>query len=112
MDKNKSMGKTPNRNEQFERLAELKNYYRSRGWPVISVDTKKKELLGEFDRAGAAWLHRKGITGRGVAVAVLDSGLTAPGALLTHGSGRSRLVATFAATSPTKSLDYLKSVFA
>lgn len=55
MDKNKSLGETPNRNEQFERLAELKKYYRSRGWPVISVDTKKKELLGEFDRAGAAW---------------------------------------------------------
>ena len=55
MDKDKSMGESPDRNAQFERLAVLKKYYLSRGWPVISVDTKKKELLGEFDRAGRAW---------------------------------------------------------
>ena len=55
MDKSKSMGESPDRNAQFERLAELKAYYLSRGWPVISIDTKKKELLGEFDRPGTAW---------------------------------------------------------
>ena len=55
MDKRKSMGQSPDRNAQFERLAALKQYYSARGWPVISIDTKKKELLGEFDRPGAAW---------------------------------------------------------
>lgn len=55
MDKRKSMGRSPDRNAQFERLAELKRYYLARGWPVVSIDTKKKELLGEFDRPGAAW---------------------------------------------------------
>lgn len=59
MDKSKSMGESPDRNAQFERLAELKKYYLSRGWPVISIDTKKKELLGEFDRAGAAWTNTR-----------------------------------------------------
>lgn len=59
MDKRKSMGESPDRNAQFERLAELKKYYLSRGWPVISIDTKKKELLGEFDRAGAAWTNTR-----------------------------------------------------
>ena len=53
MDKGKSMGQSPDRNAKFERLSALKKYYLSRGWPVISVDTKKKELLGEFDRIGA-----------------------------------------------------------
>jgi hypothetical protein len=59
MDKSKSMGESPDRNAQFERLAGLKKYYLSRGWPVISIDTKKKELLGEFDRAGAAWTNTR-----------------------------------------------------
>jgi hypothetical protein len=55
MDKRKSMGQSPDRNAQFERVAAWKRYYLARGWPVISIDTKKKELLGEFDRPGAAW---------------------------------------------------------
>jgi hypothetical protein len=55
MEKRKSMGQSPDRDAQFERLAALKQYYLSRGWPVVSIDTKKKELLGEFDRSGAAW---------------------------------------------------------
>lgn len=59
MSKNKSMGESPDRNEQFERMAELKQYYLGRGWPVISVDTKKKELLGEFDRSGKAWTNTR-----------------------------------------------------
>jgi hypothetical protein len=59
MDKGKSMGQSPDRNAQFERLSALKKYYLSRGWPVISVDTKKKELLGEFDRIGAAWTNTR-----------------------------------------------------
>lgn len=59
MDKRKSMNESPDRNAQFERLAELKNYYLSRGWPVISIDTKKKELLGQFDRAGKAWTNTR-----------------------------------------------------
>lgn len=59
MDKRKPMGASPHRDAQFIRLGELKNYYLSRGWPVISIDTKKKELLGEFDRAGAAWTNTR-----------------------------------------------------
>ena len=33
----------------------MKQYFLVRGWPVLSIDTKKKELLGEFERAGQAW---------------------------------------------------------
>ena len=34
------------RNDQFEKIARLKKYYLSRGYAVLSIDTKKKELLG------------------------------------------------------------------
>jgi hypothetical protein len=45
----------PQRDEQFEHIAKLRRKYERRGWPVISVDTKKKELLGEFFRPGRAY---------------------------------------------------------
>ena len=34
--------------EQFGRIAELKARYQQAGNPIISMDTKKKELLGNF----------------------------------------------------------------
>ena len=42
------------RNEQFEYLAELRDWYQRKHWPVLSIDTKKKELLGDFHRPGRA----------------------------------------------------------
>jgi hypothetical protein len=51
--KKKTMGpRNPNRNAQFENIARLKKRYLKAGLPVISMDTKKKELLGEFYRDG------------------------------------------------------------
>jgi hypothetical protein len=59
--KDESAQEFPHRNEQFLHIAELRQWYERRHWPVISVDTKKKELLGEFFRPGQAytdgWLH-------------------------------------------------------
>src|SRR3954453_155376 len=50
--KRKTMGpRNPNRNAQFENIARLKEQYLKDGLPVISMDTKKKELLGDFYRA-------------------------------------------------------------
>jgi hypothetical protein len=43
---------TENRNEQFENIATLKDLYQLAGHPVISMDTKKKEYIGNFYRAG------------------------------------------------------------
>jgi hypothetical protein len=40
------------RNEQFEYIAALKAEYQAAGNPIISMDTKKKEHLGNFYRAG------------------------------------------------------------
>ena len=45
----------PERNAQFRHIARLRARYERRGWPVISVDTKKKELLGDFFRPGRAY---------------------------------------------------------
>lgn len=50
--KKKSMGHHPDRNAQFENIAKIRREHASAGDPVISVDTKKKELLGNFHRDG------------------------------------------------------------
>jgi Rhodopirellula transposase DDE domain len=51
--KKKTMGpRHPDRNAQFETIARLKKKYLKAGWPVISIDTKKKELMGDFYRDG------------------------------------------------------------
>lgn len=51
--KKKTMGpRHPDRNAQFENIARLKKEYLKAGLPVISIDTKKKELMGEFYRDG------------------------------------------------------------
>src|SRR5277367_2342524 len=51
--KKKTMGpRNPHRNAQFENIARLKKEYLKAGLPVISMDPKKKELLGDFYRDG------------------------------------------------------------
>ena len=45
----------PDRNAQFEFINERVEAHHSRGAPVISVDTKKKELVGDFKNAGREW---------------------------------------------------------
>ena len=50
-----------NRNEQFEYIATLKQKYIDKGLPILSIDTKKKELIGNFHRKGFYYdiQHRK-----------------------------------------------------
>jgi hypothetical protein len=45
------------RNEQFQHIARRRKWYQRRGWPVLSIDTKKKELLGDFFRPGRAYTN-------------------------------------------------------
>jgi hypothetical protein len=45
----------PQRNAQFEYLAAQRAAFTTAGWPIISVDTKKKELIGNFKNAGQSW---------------------------------------------------------
>ena len=43
------------RNQQFEYINRKARRYLKRGEPVISVDTKKKELVGDFKNPGREW---------------------------------------------------------
>jgi len=45
----------PDRDGQFKRIAKLTSAMRRQRAPVISVDTKKKELIGRFSNAGREW---------------------------------------------------------
>lgn len=45
----------PERNAQFEHINAVAADYLAQSQPVISVDTKKKELLGAFKNAGREW---------------------------------------------------------
>jgi transposase len=45
----------PDRNSQFEFLNERVKTMQRRGLPAISVDTKKKELVGDFTNKGREW---------------------------------------------------------
>jgi Rhodopirellula transposase DDE domain len=45
----------PDRNAQFEHINRRVQSYQRRGQPVVSVDTKKKELVGDFKNGGREW---------------------------------------------------------
>ena len=45
----------PDRNAQFEYLNQQVTRFQKRRQPTISVDTKKKELIGDFDNGGQEW---------------------------------------------------------
>jgi len=49
----------PDRNAQFEYINRQVLAFQKRQQPVVSVDTKKKELVGEFKNPGEEW-HPKG----------------------------------------------------
>jgi len=48
----------PDRNAQFEHINARVRAYLRQGEPAISVDTKKKELVGNFKNAGREWRPR------------------------------------------------------
>jgi transposase len=48
-------GTHPDRNAQFEHINAQAQTFLAAGEPVISVDAKKKELVGDFKNAGREW---------------------------------------------------------
>jgi hypothetical protein len=48
----------PDRNAQFEYINDSVRRFLQRGQPAISVDTKKKELVGDFKNVGREWRPR------------------------------------------------------
>jgi hypothetical protein len=47
--------KSPVRNQQFLYIGEQRQRFATQGLPIISVDSKKKELIGNFKNPGAKW---------------------------------------------------------
>lgn len=45
----------PDRNEQMLHIAEIRKQFTRAGEPVVSVDSKKKELVGQFKNPGVVW---------------------------------------------------------
>jgi len=45
----------PERDEQFRYIASQRQTFAAMGLPIISVDTKKRELIGNFRKIGRAW---------------------------------------------------------
>jgi hypothetical protein len=45
----------PDRNAQFDQIATQRAAHLESGQPVLSIDTKKKELIGDFKNAGRTW---------------------------------------------------------
>src|SRR5919199_4931451 len=53
--KTREGGAQPDRDAQFAHIAALSADYLATGDPVISVDAKKKELIGDFKNGGQEW---------------------------------------------------------
>jgi Rhodopirellula transposase. len=49
------MKEVKNRDEQFQRISSIREEAEAVGLPIISIDTKKKEMLGNFKREGKAF---------------------------------------------------------
>lgn len=45
----------PDRDRQFHYIRRVRDHYLKAGYPVISVDTKNKELIGHFANQGRTW---------------------------------------------------------
>ena len=53
--KTREGGQHPDRDAQFQHIARTVAHYLRQRQPVISVDTKKKELIGDFKNGGKEW---------------------------------------------------------
>ena len=49
----------PDRDAQFRHINAAVKQYLKQGWPVISSDTKKKEIVGNYYNGGQQWLPAK-----------------------------------------------------
>jgi hypothetical protein len=46
---------SPFRDQQFQHISSLRVRFQRQGLPIISVDSKKRELIGNFKNAGVKW---------------------------------------------------------
>ena len=50
---------SPHRSAQFNVINRLRASFKRRGWPIVSGDTKKRELIGLFKNSGRTWRKKK-----------------------------------------------------
>ena len=50
---------SPHRDQQLAYIVRWRRAYLRRHWPVISIDTKKSELIGNFKQAGVEWRQQR-----------------------------------------------------
>lgn len=46
---------SPYRDQQFQHICSLRTRFQRQGLPIISVDSKKREMIGNFKNSGAKW---------------------------------------------------------
>ena len=46
---------TETRDQQFQYITEMREEFARKGRPIVSVDTKKRELVGNFKNNGLSW---------------------------------------------------------
>ncbi len=80
--KNKEGFSPKNRDEQFRYINNLVKEYQSKSWPVLSVDCKKKEKIGNFKNQGQSWRPK----GQPVEVNVYDFPNLAEGNAIPYGA--------------------------
>ena len=79
MSKTMTIKEVENRDEQFENIKQIKERFVNSGLPILSIDTKKKEFIGQFYRAGKSYCQEKRV--------VYDHDFTslAEGVIVPHG---------------------------
>lgn len=55
MRKARTIKEVAHREEQFQKIAALQAAFRQQGLPILSIDTKKKEFIGQLYRAGKSY---------------------------------------------------------
>jgi len=50
-----AINSSPYRDQQFQHISSLRTRFQRQGLPIISVDSKKRELIGNFKNPGAKW---------------------------------------------------------
>jgi hypothetical protein len=80
--KNKEGFSPVNRDEQFRYINSLVKKYQEENWPVLSVDCKKKEKIGNFKNQGQGWRPK----GKPVKVSIYDFPNLAEGNAIPYGA--------------------------
>lgn len=102
--KKRSTASPPERDKQFRYISRMRNAFARRGEPVMSVDSKKRELVGNFKNAGVAWKQK--------AMQTLDhdfrsdaKGVAIPYGLYDTGANRGFVIVGTSRETPTFAVD-------